>query len=339
VRGVIAFIVGIELPTFAAPERLISLLLVPILLLFVYFVRRRSSRTRLLFTNLPLLAHTARSRPTRRFRDLPILLLALSILVAGLAFAHPDLRLKKHTRGATIVLLADVSGSMQATDIRPERIYAAVAAMRQLVNELAPDDKVGLISFSDKVEVLDEPTTDHAAVDSNLELLAPQGGTAIGQAVLAAVRVVLRSLHASGTVRVRGQHLPAAIVLESDGSQDRGGVMPFEAGRIAGQAGVRIYGVALGTSHGVVVEGKGLLAQAVRVPSDPGVVGLLARESGGQAFDATSATSLDAIYRKLGASASVQESMSQITPWLELAAAVLLGSSVLLARARGGALP
>ena len=335
----IAFAVGIEHPTFAAPERLISLLAVPIFLLFVYVVRRRRSRTRLLFTNLPLVSHAAHSRRRSWSRDLPLLLLALAILFAGLAFARPSLRLKTRTKGTTIVLLVDVSGSMQATDIRPERIYAAVTAMRQLVNELPADDKVGLVSFSDKVEVLDEPTTDHAAVVSSLELLAPEGGTAIGQGVLEAVRVAVSSLRASGTIRFPGKYLPAAIVLESDGAQNRGGVMPFEAGKLAGQAGVRIYGVALGTAHGKVVERTGLLARVIAVPPDPGTVALLARESGGQAYDATSATAVDDIYRKLGESVNFHESRSEITGWFELAAAVLLASSVLLSRARGGALP
>ncbi len=228
---------------------------------------------------------------------------------------------------------------MEATDIRPERIYAAVDAMRQLVNELPLDDKVGLVTFSDKVEVLNVPTTDHAAVDGSLELLAPQGGTALGTGVLTAVRVAVQSVQKSGATRARGGYLPAAIVLESDGAQDRGGVTPFQAGRVAGQAGVRIYGVALGTAHGTIVQGKGLLAKVYPVPPDPGTVALLSRESGGQAFDATSAAAADEIYRHLGASASARQSTSDISPWLDLAAAVFLASSVLLGRARGGALP
>jgi Ca-activated chloride channel family protein len=336
---VIGVVVGMGLPTFAAPERLISLLLVPILLLFVYLVRRRRSRTRLLFTNLALLAQTARTRPRRWSRDMPVLLLALALLIAGLSFANPGLRLKTRSKGTTIVLLVDVSGSMEATDIHPQRIYAAVDAMRELVNELPADDKVGLVTFSSKVEVLNVPSTDHGAVLSNLELLAPQGQTALGEGVVTAVRMAVQSVQASGTPRTRAGYLPAAIVLESDGAQDAGGIMPFEAGRIAGQAGVRIYGVALGTSHGVIVNGKGLLAKVYPVPPSPGTVALLARESGGEAFDATNAASVETIYRQLGANVTVRESTSSITPWLDLAAAVLLASSVLLGRARGGALP
>lgn len=334
-----AFIIGIAFPTFAAPERLISLLLVPILLLFVYVVRRRRSRTRLLFTNLPLLAQTARSRPRRWLHNMPILLLALALLVAGLSFAHPDLRLKTQNKGTTIILVADVSGSMVATDIHPERIYAAIDAMRNLINELPANDKVGLITFSDNADVLNLPTTDHAAVLGNLELLTPQGGTNIAQGVLTAVRVAVSSLRASGSLRARGGYQPAAIVLMSDGSQDRGNITPFEAARAAGQAGVRIYAVGIGTPHGVVVEGKGLLAKVFPVPADPDVVGLLARQSGGQAYEATNAAALDTIYRQLGANVSLQESTSEISPWLDLAAAALLASSILLSRARGGALP
>jgi Ca-activated chloride channel family protein len=336
---VIVLAFGLEHPAFASPERLIALLVVPIFVLFVYVVRRRRSRTRLLFPNESLLARTARSRPRRRSRDLPVLLLACALIVAGLAFARPSVRVETRTHGTTVVLLVDVSGSMQATDIRPERIYAAVDAMRQLVNELPADDKVGLVTFSDKVEVLEKPTTDHTQVENSLQLLAPEGGTAIGVAVAEAVRVVVSSLRSSGTVRTPGKYLPAAIVLESDGAQNRGGLMPFAAGKLAGQAGVRIYGVALGTAHGKVIERKGLFARTIPVPPDPGVVALLARESGGEAFDATSAAATNTIYRKLGESVDTSESRSEITAWFDLAAAVLLASSVLLARARGAALP
>jgi Ca-activated chloride channel family protein len=337
---VIAFLGGVGHPTFAAPERLISLLVIPIFLLFVYIVRRRRSRTRLLFTNLPVLAATVRSLPRRRWlRDLPTLLIALMLLAAGLAVGRPTLRVRTGARGTTVVLLVDISGSMEATDIRPERIYAAVDGMRQLIEELPANDKVGLVTFSDKVEVLDAPTTDHSAVISSLRLLSPEGGTAIGEAVVTAVRVALNSLRGTGVAPTSGHYLPAAIVLESDGAQDRGGLMPFEAGKVAGEAGIRIYGIALGTAHGVVVEGAGLLARVIRVPPDPGTVALLARESGGQAFDASSATAVNTIYRKLGQSINVEQSTSELTPWFELAAAVLLVASVLVARGRGGALP
>jgi Ca-activated chloride channel family protein len=183
------------------------------------------------------------------------------------------------------------------------------------------------------------PTTNHAAVISNLELLTPQGGTNIAQGVLTAVRVAVSSLRASGTLRDRGGYRPAAIVLMSDGAQDKGNITPFEAGRVAGQAGVRIYAVGIGTPRGVVVDGKGLLAKVFKVPSDPDVVGLLARESGGQAYEATNATAIDTIYRQLGANVTLHEATSEIGPWLDLAAAVLLASSLLLGRARGAALP
>jgi len=339
VPGLIGFVFGLEHPGFAAPDRLISLLVVPLLFLFVYVVRRRRSRTRLLFTNVPLLARTAAPRTRKWWREAPVVLLALALFAAGLAFARPSLRVKTKATGTTVVLLVDVSGSMEATDIRPARIYAAVDAMRQLIGELPPNDKVGLVSFSDKVEVLDKPTTDHTAVDNSLQLLAPQGGTAIGQAVVAAVRLVVSTLRDSGVVRTPGKFLPGAIVLESDGAQNRGGIMPYEAGRVAGSAGVRIYGVALGTQHGSIVERKGLFARIIPVPPDPGTVALLARESGGEAFDATSATATNTIYRRLGQSVDASVSRKDITGWFDLAAAVFLAAAVLVARARGGALP
>jgi hypothetical protein len=97
--------------------------------------------------------------------------------------------------------------------------------------------------------------------------------------------------------------------------------------------------VALGTRHGFVTRGTGLLSRSIPVPPAPGTVALLARESGGQAFDATSAGSLGTIYRGLGSRLAHQPQLTEITSWFDLAAAVLLVSGVAAARVQGGLLP
>jgi Ca-activated chloride channel homolog len=228
---------------------------------------------------------------------------------------------------------------MEATDIHPNRIDAAILAMRAFVDALPPDDRVGLVSFSDKAQVLHPPTLDHVAVDGALNVLAPQGGTALGEGVETAVSLLVETLAAEGMRHAPGSFLPAAIVLESDGAQNRGGVSPFAAGQLARKAGIRIFGVALGTRHGFVTRGTGLLSRAIAVPPSPGTVALLARESGGQAFDATSTTALDTIYRQLGSRLAHQPQLREITSWFDLAAAVLLVSGVAAARVQGGLLP
>jgi Ca-activated chloride channel homolog len=325
--------------SFAAPAYLVALILVPLLLVFAAVVRRRRATYTVAFTNLEMLAGVTAARRGRWRRYLPLALLALALAAAVLAVARPTVQSVASDRSATVVLLADVSGSMQATDVHPARIYAAVTAMHELVDRLPASDKVGLITFSDKVDVLHRPTVDHAAVHSSLDVLSPEGGTALGDGVEAAVKMVVSTLAASGVYHRFGQYLPAAVVLESDGAQDRGLVTPFSAAQFAKAAGVRIYGVALGTRHGYVTQGSGLLTRSIRVLPSPGTVALLARESGGLAFNATNAESLDTIYRNLGSSIGRRNAQTEITSWFELAAAVLLVAAIGAARARGAALP
>jgi Ca-activated chloride channel homolog len=325
--------------SFAAPAYLVALILVPLLLVFAAVVRRRRATYTVAFTNLEMLAGVTAARRGRWRRYLPLALLALALAAAVLAVARPTVQSVASDRSATVVLLADVSGSMQATDVHPARIYAAVTAMHELVDRLPASDKVGLITFSDKVDVLHRPTVDHAAIHSSLDVLSPEGGTALGDGVEAAVKMVVSTLAASGVYHRFGQYLPAAVVLESDGAQDRGLVTPFSAAQFAKAAGVRIYGVALGTRHGYVTQGSGLLTRSIRVLPSPGTVALLARESGGLAFNATNAESLDTIYRNLGSSIGRRNAQTEITSWFELAAAVLLVAAIGAARARGAALP
>jgi Ca-activated chloride channel family protein len=327
--------------SFGAPHDLFALLVVPLLFVYTAAVRRRRSRFSVAFTNLDVLADVSAKRHARSrwWLRLPLILFALALTTAAAALAQPRIQLTASDRSATIILLADVSQSMEAVDISPSRLDAAVAAMHQLVDELPASDKVGLVTFSDRVEVIAPPTPNHTAIDSGLDVLTPQGGTALGAGIEAAVKIVVSTLAASGVYHTAGEYLPAAIVLESDGAQDRGTISPFAAGELAKAAGVRIYGIALGKPYAYITEGTGYYVLKIPVPPDPGTVGLLARLSGGQAFSATTATSLDTIYRKLGLTIGRRPQLTAITSWFALAAAILLVSAVGAARARGGALP
>jgi Ca-activated chloride channel family protein len=325
--------------SFGAPNYLLALLAVPLVFVYSLVARRWRTRFTVAFTNLGVLRAVRAKRPARWWWRLPLILLALSLATSAVALAQPKVRLTGSDRTAMIVLLVDVSQSMEAVDIPPSRLSAAVIAMHEFVGELPANDKVGLVTFSDKVEVIDPPTTDHTAVDSGLASLSPEGGTALGAGVEEAVKLVVSALAAAGVHHIPGHYLPAAIVLESDGGQNRGSISPFVAGELAKTAGVRIYGVALGRPDAFIVNGSGYAAMKIPVPPDPGTVGLLARDSGGQAFTAQSATSLDLIYRTLGLSIGRHRELTRISSWFDIAAAVALVAGVGLARVRGPALP
>jgi Ca-activated chloride channel family protein len=151
--------------------------------------------------------------------------------------------------------------------------------------------------------------------------------------------LAVASLASNGVHRAPGTYLPAAIVLESDGAQDRGDITPNAAANLASAAGVRIYGIALGTRRGAIVQGAGFARVKIFVPPSPGTVALLARTSGGQAFTATTEDGLNTIYRQLGDSIGRHGQRISIASWFELLAAGLFVSGLAITYRRGTSLP
>jgi Ca-activated chloride channel homolog len=325
--------------SFITPHNLFALLVVPLLLLFMALVRRQRSKYMVAFTNLDVLAAVVEQRRTWWRRGIPILLIVLALSTAAAALARPKVHLVAPDHNATIILLVDVSGSMRATDVSPTRMGAAVDSMRIFLDKLPKSVKVGLVAFSSDTEVLDTPTNDHTAIDSGLDFLSPEAGTALGDGVVGAVHLAVNTLAAAGVHHTPGTYLPAAIVLESDGAQNRGTATVPAAAKFAKAAGVRIYGVALGTTHGKVTYGYGLYQQSIPVPPDPAAVDLLAHSTGGQAFTAQNAQALDVVYRTLGSSIGRHSEVREITSWFAILAAILLVAGVGIARAWGASLP
>ncbi len=325
--------------SFNSPNYLWALLVVPLLLGLALVIRRRRARYRVAFTNLSVLGSVVESRRSWR-GGVPLILLALALAATAAALAEPQVELVVPEHNATVILLVDVSGSMAAGDIAPTRMAAAVSSMHLFLSKLPKSDKVGLVTFSNRTQIIDAPTTDRAAISSGLDVLSPEAGTALGDGVVASVHLLVSTLAAAGVHHKPGEYLPAAIVLESDGAQNRGTVTPFAAANLAKAEGIRIYGVALGTPGGKVTEGSGLAEISIPVPPSPGTVALLARATGGQAASATNANTLDSIYSNLGTSVGRHtEQRDLIASWFELAAALLLAASVGAARAWGASLP
>jgi Ca-activated chloride channel homolog len=324
--------------SFGAPVDLFGLVAVPLVFGFFAIVRRRARFTAT-YPNMGVLSAVVGRRGRGRQRRASVILLALALLAAAIALGRPRVQLLSSSRTATVIMLVDVSDSMQATDVVPTRLDAAVAAMHDFLTVLPAADKVSLVTFSDSTQVVDPPTTNRTAIGSSLDALSPEGGTALGDAVETAVDLAVSTLAAQGIHHKPGQYLPAAIVLESDGAQNRGKASPFQAGNLAHAAGVRIYGIALGRRDAHIILGSGFDTLKIPVPPDPGAVGLLARGSGGQAYAAPDSGTLDNIYRHLGKTIGSRPEESEVTWWFELAAAIFLIGGVAAARLQGGALP
>ncbi len=325
--------------TFVSPLFLLALLAVPLVLVFAIVVDRRRARFPVAYTNLDLLASVARKRrrPWRRWVPLAFLLLALAC--AASALARPRVHLSEPDQRATIVLLVDVSGSMRANDVEPTRLDAAVAAMRTFIDKLPSQVKVGLVAFSTEAQPLITPTTNRDLVRQAVGYLEPEAGTAIGDGLQTAVKMVETSLQKSGFVRKPGQPVPGAIVLLSDGAQNRGVLAPLQAAHNAKVAGIRVYPVSLGTPNGKVTFGFGAYTSSVPVPPDPVTMQQIAAATGGRAYTAQTATSAVDIYRTLGSSIGRVRKLVEVTSWFAVAAALLLLASVVSGRLLDGRIP
>jgi Ca-activated chloride channel homolog len=324
--------------SFASPLFLLALLVVPAVLVFALASERRRARFPVAFTNLELLAGLVEEhRSWRRYVPLALLLLALA-LAAG-ALAKPRAHFSVPDQNATVVLVVDVSGSMRANDVEPTRLDAAVGAMRTFLDKLPKQFKVGLVAFSSEPEILAPPTSERGTVRDALGYLQPEAGTAIGDGLQVGVRVITTSLARQGVFHKPGKELPAAIVLLSDGAQNRGVLQPLQAAANAKAAGIRVYTVALGTPGGQVSFGFGLYVNHIPVPPDPPTMRAIARSTGGITYTARNASSLSKIYRTLGSSLGRKEKVENIASWFAAASAVMLLGALGAGRLTEGRLP
>ena len=289
--------------SFAEPPVLLALLALPLLgALYVRHERRRRAAASA-FAAPALMPSVAPQQPTWR-RHAPMLAVALALAVLICAAARPQRTVAVPVERASIVLATDVSGSMTATDIKPNRLVAVKRAARRFTEETPARVRLGILAFNQRPRLLQSPTTDREAVRAAIDSLEPSGNTAIGDAIDAG-RAALR-----GPGRRR---TPGAIVLLSDGTSVRGRD-PMAAAREARRARVPVYTVTLGTDAGTITVPRPGGGEDVRpVPPDPNSLARIARASGGEAFTAETASGLSSVYEKLGSQLAHRDEKRQIT--------------------------
>jgi Ca-activated chloride channel family protein len=324
--------------SFASPFLLVTLVIVPIVLVYSVVVYRRRARFPLAFTNMDVLAGVVDTRRSWK-RWVPLALLLLALTCAATAVARPQAKMSVSDEHATVILLVDVSGSMRANDVEPTRLDAALAAMRVFLDKLPSPFKVGLVSFSSEPTVLAQPTSDRDTIRNSLTYLEPEAATAIGDGLTVSIQMIKQAMRRNGVVRKKGEDLPAAIVLLSDGAQNRGIVQPQQAANAAHTAGIRVYAVSLGTPNGKVTFGFGAFVNKIPVPPDPATMQMIARTTGGKAFTAQSSGTLAKIYQTLGSSLGRRRKLEEITSWFAAAAALLLVGAVTTGKLIDGRLP
>jgi Ca-activated chloride channel homolog len=294
--------------SFAAPLVLLALVAIPVLAALYASHQANRAKAAAAFASPRLGASVAPHRPGWR-RHAPMLVFALALAALIVAAAKPQKTVAVPVERASIMLADDISGSMQAKDVAPNRLVAARRAAKQFLAQVPKKVNVGLMAFNQTPRVLLSPTTDRQAANEALDRLAPSGGTATGLAIQTAMNVLKR---VPGEL---GKRPPSAIVLISDGASTSG-VDPVQAAQAARKAKIPVYTVALGTARGTIqVKRSGGQGgtQTVRVPPDPASLREIARASGGQSYVAADASKLSAVYQKLGSQLGHKNEKREIT--------------------------
>jgi len=319
----------------------LTLLVVPLAAGLYVLAERRRMRYAIRFTNLDVLGSVTGGSYRRRFVPLALFLLALAALCVGMARPRHTTLVPRDR--ATVILVIDVSRSMESKDVKPSRIGAATAAVRTFLDRVPDRLQVGLIAFAGDPAVAAPPTTDHELVRKALDTIEwfPSfGGTAIGDALAAAVKLGQQAVTgANGSLASVTTAAPdtqthglVSILFLSDGAQTRGQLEPLAGADLAKAAGISVYTVALGTPNGTLdFGGNGPFGgRRVPVPPDPATLSAIAARTGGQFYDAQNAKSLQSAYSKLGSSLGRKPGQSEITYGFLAGAALLLVAAGLL---------
>ena len=347
--------------TFATPLALLALPLIPLTILALVMARRRRIRYAIRYPALDVLAGVVERE--RRGRWIPAALLVLALTALLLGAARPMARVPVPRDEATVMLVIDVSGSMNADDVDPTRIEAAQRAATRFLDRLPERFQVGLVTFSSEAETLVPPTTDREAVRTALATLNANGGTAMGDGLARALDVIeaARQEAVGGpgpttTVDPNAQGAtptpttpdppaeqravpPAVTLLLSDGANSAGGD-PFVQADRARQLRVPVYTIALGTANGVLRQPNAFGGTRIQpVPPDPDSLARIAETSNGRFFQAPTSENLTAVYDSLGSRIGFRLEEREVTVAFTVAGLLLLASAGALRARRGARLP
>lgn len=279
---------------FANPYFFLLFLLVPAMVAF-YFFYLNKKRTQIQF---PGFENFNGMRPSfrQRFYFLPFLLKLLAFSAAIIALARPQSSMSGRdvrTEGIDIMMALDISSSMLAEDLKPNRIEAAKDVAEEFIDS-RPNDRIGLVVFGGESFTQCPLTTDHSVL-KNLFTGIQSGiladGTAIGEGLGTAVNRIRNSKAKS-----------KVIILLTDGVNNVGAIAPETAGEIAKTFGIRVYTIGVGTRGMAPYPFKtpfGIQYQNVEVQIDEAVLKKIADETDGKYFRATNTSKLKEIYSEI----------------------------------------
>jgi Ca-activated chloride channel family protein len=327
------------------------LLLVPALVGAYVLLLRRKNRSALRYANLSIVKE-AMGAGHRFRRHLPPLLFLLALTVMILAIARPAAVITLPSQQLTIILAMDVSGSMRAADVEPNRITAAQIAAKAFVNEQPSYVRIGVVSFAGTASVVQAPTYNRDDVLAAIDRFQLQRATAIGSGIIVSLATIFPDAGIDVSSLIYGRDAPrgaplgqapkavkpafkpvppgsytsAAIILLTDGQRTTG-PDSLEAARMAADRGIRVFTVGIGTRTGETI---GFEGWSMRVRLDEETLKAVAKMTHGEYFYAGTALDLKKVYESLHARFVLEKKNMEISGLFSAAAAVIAVVSALL---------
>ncbi len=334
--------------TFLWPQFLWLLLALPLLILLYVWLLRRKKKNVLRYASLSIVREAmGKSQGIRR--HIPPVLFLLSIAAMLVASSRPFAVVTLPSDQQTIMLAMDVSGSMRATDVKPNRLVASQDAAKAFLAELPRNVRVGIVAFAGTAAVVQPPTLSREDLVAAIDKFQLQRGTAIGNGIVVSMSelfpdagIDIASLQ-TGRDRQRGiaidqpaagkdakekkpfvpvapgSYTSAAIILLTDGQRTTG-VDSMDAAKVAADRGVRIYTVGVGTVDGETI---GFEGWSMRVKLDEETLKGIARNTQAEYFYAGTAADLKKVYESLSSRLTVVKKETEISGLLALVAAAL----------------
>ena len=333
--------------SFQWPNLLWGLLAVPALIgLYLWLLgRRKRSTVRLASISV---AREALGRGPGWRRHVPPALLLAAVAVLLFAAARPLAVVKLPLTERTIMLAMDVSGSMRATDVKPNRIIASQEAAKTFVNALPRDVKVGIVSFAGTAAVVQAPTTSREDIIAAIDRFQLQRGTATGSGIVLSLATLFPDDEIE-IAQITGQRMmpkplgetkpkkefkpvepgsygSAAIIMLTDGQRTTG-PDPLDAAKMASQRGVRVFTVGVGTTSGETI---GFEGWSMRVRLDEETLKQVALLTRAEYFYAGTAQDLVKVYESLSSKLVVERKETEVTALFGLLAAALVVAAAAL---------
>jgi Ca-activated chloride channel family protein len=328
---------------FLWPQFLWLLLALPVLVGLYVLLLRRKKKLAVRYASLSIVKEAMGTGQQLR-RHIPPLLFLLAMAAMLLAAARPVAVVTLPSNQQTIILAMDVSGSMRATDVQPNRLVAAQNAAKAFITELPRHVKVGIVAFAGSAQVAQLPTVNREDLVTAIDRFQLQRATATGNAIVISLATLfpdagidLQSMQ-GGRDRQRGASIDvekkekkeftpvapgsyssAAIIMLTDGQRTTG-VDPLEAAKLAAERGVRVYTVGIGTVDGETI---GFEGWSMRVRLDEETLKAIAQKTTAEYFYAGTAGDLKKVYETLSSKLTVEKKETEISALLAMAAAAL----------------